>query len=574
MQISETAITTGNIAYAVNSFSNMDTEEFRGILNYNTNHFCLQRFDLGLSGKLAENWLYAASIYQNFDPGSFKLRFTPYQDRTQLYKAAITRKLGNKGTLSLQYKYSNSRRLDGVIELAPFIYVGDGSVKEVPGAPLGTSSYVPVEGRFRMLDMRTGKVSEVGINDESQNHANELMMNLDYTFDNGLQWKLSAKGISSYNSYLWIGAPTIKKVTDGIEEGSGNDTDADIYYYNGTNDRFTGMKQNRMLYFHYGNVDFYMLTSELLKKSGSHQWRVGLNQWYYNVIYWSNTTRYDQEATGSPRLLSHITDAGSTSQITDYAYNYGGSEFYDGSENKLALYVTDNWDITDRFNLYLGGRAEYYKYKGKSLPYERFENFHIGTTIPGTTETVQPVSFKGNYFNYALTAALTYRLNDYLGFTVDGMMNTRHPRIEDYATPDYPSTKQTMIKLGRAGLFFNNDWLSVTSLVSYIGKDNNRTVVNISYPDAGKNETKATTFNYDIKTIGWTTDTVLQPFRNFNLHFLFTYQKPTYKKFETDVVFSDGTVKSINATGNNVTEIPEVLIEIDPSYTIAGKINI
>lgn len=355
MQISETAITTGNIAYAVNSFSNMGTEEFRGILNYNTNHFGLQRFDLGLSGKLSENWLYAASIYQNFDPGSFKLRFTPYQDRTQLYKAAVTRKLGNKGTLSLQYKYSNSRRLDGVTELAPFIYVGDGSVKEVPGAPLGTSSYVPVEGRFRMLDMRTGKVSEVGINDESQNHANELMMNLDYTFDNGLQWKLSAKGISSYNSYLWIGAPTIKKVTDGIEEGSGNDTDADIYYYNGTNDRFTGMKQNRMLYFHYRNVDSYMLTSELLKKSGSHQWRVGLNQWYYNVIYWSNTTRYDQEATGSPRLLSHTTDAGSTSQVTDYTYNYGGSEFYDGSENKLALYVTDNWDITDRFNLYVGG---------------------------------------------------------------------------------------------------------------------------------------------------------------------------------------------------------------------------
>lgn len=574
MQINETAIATGNIAYAVNSFSNMGTENFQGILNYNTNHFGLQRFDLGMSGAINKDWQFAGSIYQNFDPGNFKLRYTNYVDKTQLYKAAITRKLGERGTISLQYKYSNSRRLEQIVEMAPFIYVGDGSVKEIPGFSLGTSSYSPIEGRYTTMDIRNGRTSEVGLNDESQNHGNELMLNMDYTFSNGLQWKFNAKIMKSYNSYVWVGAPSINKVNNGIEEGTEEDPNANIYYINGTDKRFSGMKQNRIASFHYGNIKSGMLTSELYKTIANHKLRLGLNQWYYSAKYWSNTIRFDHDVTNYPTMLSHTEGQTPSYRLTNYAFNYGGSEYYDGNENKLAMYLTDNWDITDKLNIYLGARAEYYRYRGKSLPYARFNNFHIGATNPETNEKIIPVDFKGDYFNYALAATGTYRLTNNLGLTIDGTMVTRRPRLEDYATPDYPSTAQTVIKLGRAGIFFNNDWINLTSLVSYIGKTNNRTVVNISHPTPGNSETMASAFNYDIKTIGWTTDGVIHPFKNFNLHFLFTYQKPTYEKFETTVTFSDGKSSSINATGNNVTEIPEILIEIDPSYTIADRLNI
>lgn len=571
MQINETAIATGNIAYAVNSVSNRGTDNFQGLFNYNTNHYGLQRFDLGTSGAISKDWLFAGSIYQNFDPGNFKLRFTNYVDQTQLYKAAITRKLGDSGQISLQYKYSNSRRLEQVVEMAPFIYVGDGSVKEVPGFSLGTSSYVPIDGRFQTLDMRSGKVSDVGVNDESQNRGNELMLNMNYTFENSLEWKFNAKIMKSHNSYLWIGAPSINKVNNGFEEGTESDPDAYIYYLNGTNERFTGMKQNRIISFHYGDIKSAMITSELYKTISDHKLRLGFNEWYYNVIYWSNTIRFDHDVKEYPTLLSHEEKG---KQVVNYAMNHGGNEYYDGNENKLALYMTDNWDITDKFNIYLGARAEYYRYRGKNLPYKRFDNFHIGAINPENGKKIEPLDFKGDYLNYAFAVTGTYHLTDNLGLTADGTMVTRRPRLEDYATPDYPSTKQTQIILGRAGIFFNNDWISLTSLISYIGKTNNRTVVNISHPNPGNSETMASAFNYDIKTIGWTTDAVLNPIKDFNLHFLFTYQKPTYEKFETTVTFSDGTSKSINATGNNVTEIPEVLIEIDPSYLIANKINI
>ena len=65
-----------------------------------------------------------------------------------------------------------------------------------------------------------------------------------------------------------------------------------------------------------------------------------------------------------------------------------------------------------------------------------------------------------------------------------------------------------------------------------------------------------------------------RPFKGFNFHFLFTYQSPTYKKYETSVTFKDGTVGEIDATGNIVTEIPKVLVELDPSYNITNDLRV
>lgn len=71
MNPSESAITTGNIAYSVNTFSKLGQKEFKGVLNYHTNHFGWQNVDMNVSGGIGDRWLYTASVYQNFDPGSF-----------------------------------------------------------------------------------------------------------------------------------------------------------------------------------------------------------------------------------------------------------------------------------------------------------------------------------------------------------------------------------------------------------------------------------------------------------------------------------------------------------------------
>ena len=157
MTPSESAILTGNVAYSVSSFSKLGQKDFRGVLNYKTNHFGWQNFDLNVSGGIGDKWLYTASMYQNFDPGSFDPQFTDYSDRTQLYHAGLTR-LFRKGKLTLKYKFAKSQALGSMINAAPFIYVGDGSVKELPGFKLGTSSYAPAGGTFTYMDILDGRM--------------------------------------------------------------------------------------------------------------------------------------------------------------------------------------------------------------------------------------------------------------------------------------------------------------------------------------------------------------------------------------------------------------------------------
>jgi len=172
--------------------------------------------------------------------------------------------------------------------------------------------------------------------------------------------------------------------------------------------------------------------------------------------------------------------------------------------------------------------------------------------------------------NYDLSAAATYKVNPNFGLTGDFTYIVQHPRFENFSPATLPNTDKVIVPLGRAGVYYNNSWLSLTSLFSYISKTNNNTTLNLQH----NGEIKAAPLTYDIQTLGWTTDIVATPLQGFNIHLLFTYQRPTYKKFETEVVFSDGHRDGINATGNIVAEIPQYIVEIDPSYMISPKVRL
>lgn len=166
MSPSESAIRTGNIAYSVNSFSKLGQKEFKGVLNYRANHFGMQQFDLNVTGGIGDKWLYSGSVYQNFDPGSFDAKFDEYADRMQMYRAGLTRLFNdNKGKITLQYKYAYSRNTGNELNAAPFIYTGDGSIKEIPGFEPGLASYGPTSGEIEYMDVMDGKMKKANLRD-------------------------------------------------------------------------------------------------------------------------------------------------------------------------------------------------------------------------------------------------------------------------------------------------------------------------------------------------------------------------------------------------------------------------
>ena len=585
LKISETAITTGNIGYAVNSFTQLGQKGFHGTLNYKSNHFGMQEFSLNLNGDIAKDWYYSGSIYQDFDPGTFKIKSTPFQDRTQIYKFALTKKYNdNRGELTAIYHYSNSHPVYMyATQSAPFIYVGDGSVKEFGKFALGTTSYLPMDNEMMYRDMRTGEVKKTNLYDAVQNKGSEFTLMNSYTWDNGLNWRTIMKYDHSTGSCVYQTPMSLDQNEAGIN-----------YLYetaDGSMKPYTGeYVQSRMSCLNRGFIDSFMFTTELSRHTGNSTWRLGLNEWYYDIDYASATTMYDQsvptDGSYPVRLYNadYATYAGRAYAGNGYYYDFNknASEYYKGHENKLALYFTHDWDVTDKLNLYYGARLEYQALRGDNAAVKnadgeyvgRFANYYLGATAPDGTK-IAPTAMSYDWLNYALTAAATYKLTKAFGFTGDFTYITQHPKIENFAPATLPNTDKISVPLGRAGIYYNNEWLSLTSLFSYISKTNNNSTLNLQHKtSAGQTEIMAAPLTYDIQTLGWTTDVVTRPFKGFDLHFLFTYQKPTYKKYETSVTFSDGYVGEINATGNIVAEIPQVIVEIDPSYMITKGLKI
>ena len=355
LKISETAITTGTVGYAVNSHTQLGTQKFRGKLNYNTNHFGKQQIDLNISGNAGKGWFYSGSIYQDFDPGTFKLRFASNQDRTQIYKAAITKRYNqDRGELSVIYHYSNSRWPSNAATNAPFMYVGDGSVKEIPGFKLGTSSYLPTTGEMVYMDMRSGELKKTNLYDASLNKGNQISLHHAYKWDNGLKWIVNAKYDHALGSYVYQTPMSLEKKTS--EDGySLKDLEGNLTPYE-------GYVQSRMSCLNRGNIDETFLTSELSREYKNGTWRIGLNQWHYKIDYASNTTMYDHTVEEYP---SRLMKEGYTDGVY-YDFNKNASEYYKGYENKLALYFTHDWDINDKINVYYGARFEYQKMHGQN----------------------------------------------------------------------------------------------------------------------------------------------------------------------------------------------------------------
>ncbi len=579
MTPSESAIATGNIAYAVSSFSELGQKEFKGKLNYKANHFGMQNLDLNLSGGIGDNWLYTASMYQNFDPGSFKLRFTDYADRTQLYHFGITRILNDgKGRISLLYKYSNSKNPGNFANAAPFIYSGDGSIKKIDGFDPGMDSYVQRQGSFQYLNTKSGKMETWNMSDGSENHANEIALISQYQFDNGWLWKFNAKYMNAPRAnYVDYGGSTISQVSeaDGYQLSDGS--------------AYSGYIEGRRTWLHVGKVSNALLTTEISKQLNNHKLMIGLNEWYYHLNYYSSSFQWAGTVEAYPRTLSQMYvnpfDPTQTARRSEtFGYNELSPEYTKGSENKLALYFTDEWKVSPKFKVFYGGRLEYYRMSAEQISTPRFSGFHMGNyntyataaadgSVVATEHSIEAKNVTKDKLNYAATLQLTYNLTRQFGLTADATIATRFPRISEYAGtgPTEEQYKRVTIPLIRGGIFYKNDWIDLSSMVTYISKSNNIDQQNLTKP--GTTEGKTVLLIYNIQTLGWTTSAEINPFKNFHMHALFTYQKPVYKNYNASVTFSDGQSMGVNANNMIVKEIPQVLIELDPKYDITKNLN-
>lgn len=561
LDLGQTAINVGDVGFSVSTFDNLGTDVFQGRGSLNSNHFGLLRGDINLSGPIGRyGTKFTAGAYVSFDPGTFRpseiTRY--YADRAQLYKAGLTQDYTTgwgTGAVTLFYKYAN---VAGLTQLySPYIYGEGGKISELDNFRIGRDSYMERSGKAMMLDVFTEQYVERDIIDDYKTTSHTLDLIWNHTLNQGLK----INGIVRYHAsksghYL------------PIMTGVNGATAGEYMYTDGT--PYTGDYVQNVMLLNSRRTPIKTLsaTFDVGKTTGNHEWRVGLNQWYYDVDKFATESAfYVQEVAPNPRILipaqqglrkyfggimqPRVEHGGMTGQNSTM-------EYHDGSENKTALFATDRWNITDVLTLDLGARFEYQNLRGY------YQDRDLGITNLNGPKT----RIKKDWLNMAFMASAIYKITSGFGVLGEVTYNEQAGHLENYNIGTDPNIKKSRIPGAVIGLYYNHPIVSVVSKATYIQRDEYRATVNFTHPET--NLVARVPVQYDIQTFGWTTDVVATPFRNFNLHFLLTFQSPKYRNYTGTAQFDDGSAVDFNYNGKIVNGISKVLIEIDPSYTWRG----
>lgn len=537
LDLGQTAINIGDVGFSVGTSNNLGTDKFGGNVAISSNHFGLLNGSANISGPLSKNGLkYSVGAFINYDPGTYKVSKNNinryFNDKTQMYKAALTQDYkfeGGSGSISGFYKYVNSESMT-MQQYAPYQYHLDGSVSELDGFKIGSDNYMATQ-KFTVRDAQTGQLVERDAMKDygSRSHTFDLIGK--NKLDNGLNVNYIVR-YHQAKSGMYLPIMTgISKQAYTDQNGNAKD----------------GYVQGVMALAS-GKTPIKSLTSlfEVGKKTERHDWKIGLNQWLYSIDkFTTEGTRYSQTVEANPQKIPN-------SEIYDI------NEYHNGSENKTALFVSDKWDISDLFTLNLGARLEYQNLRGDYIDNE----VNKGSTLPYLQR--EKTKINKDWLNKAFMASGVYKMTKRFGLLGEVTYNEQAGHLENYSAGNNPNIKKSKIPGAGFGLFYNHSLFSLVSKATYIKRDEYRSTVNFT---SSQGTVARPTVSYDIETIGWTTDMVASPFKNFNLHLLLTLQSPMYKNYSGTVYFGGGeTPVQYNFSDNTVTGVSKVLIEIDPSY--------
>lgn len=549
----ETAMRYGEINNFVDSYNRGGSKDFQGSIQYTYGTYGQHKIDLNISGPLGKGWGYSLSTYQNFDPGSNHNVTPVLQNRHQFYKGVLSHNfLNGKGKMAFTYQYVDY--LTYRENYGPFVFVGDGSVKEMEGFRLGQDSYRPEISSFKFLDFMTGQMRTMTFDEGNTDKTHHATFTLDYDLGHGTH--LDVRSRFKTGDYLG-GAGSLM----GIKK-----VGADNGYTLLDGSAYTGNVQDRNI-LHFDSFETsWMNNAELQFTRGNHSLRTGFDYHFNHGGTVNSSVNFAHEAKANPNLLLF-------NGQTFYNYNTGG-EYYDGYEHKAAAYVKDEWQINRGTNLTAFVRAEFLGIHGtaaNNLNGETVNNRYPGFNLTlGKTNT-----FKQNYLNGSFGLDFNSKLVGGLSAKAQAIFTRVHNTIFDYGGFYDPNTNPTDTKFAQGGFAYTGKGFNIVSQLVYISQSNYNTRSQFQhalqkeiagYP-IGFVESVTMPVTYGIESLGWTTDAIFTPFQGFNLHMQFTIRDPKYKDFRFTPTFSDGVTEEYDFSDKNVTNLHKVEVSVDPSYT-------
>lgn len=561
-----------------------DTPE--GIFKYTTGNYGLNRADFWYGTPVGDGWKFGVGGFYRVDNGIRDPGFDANKGGQIRMNIA---KDFEHGSFSADIKH-----MDDNVALylgIPMRTNANGDIRAVPGINGNSGTLAGPETEHAQMKEADGGLYD--FDNSTGTHVKRDQLTLKFNHDLGADWKLAESmrysdtktqrngmfpnALSSADSFLtsasnlmaW--APYLPAGTAGLQ----------LRYVDNPSQVFDNKTQNGNGLVVIGGLRGVTMPLQefdndlrLLRKfdvgGQSHDVTIG----YYRAHFNQGFSRYSSSVLLDARDQAHLLDlvaVGADGQplgtITDngfYSYGYEW-ENANGSSTTNALYLSDEWQVTDALRIDGGVRWEHVNTKGWV---ELKQNVNLGTfpTSSMKTGTGQIVDYDHGFHKLGWTLGANYQFSDRSGMFARWTPTFRLPNLSTYITNATATPLIQTMKLGEVGYKFTDRWLDFYATAFYTKYDD---VGFSNYVfDPNNNTSVAQTGYASTKTKGLELETTWFPVDWFDVQVTATYQSPKYEGLRyTDKDSSGGPVLR-NYTGNQLIRVPKMSYRVVPGVNL------
>jgi outer membrane receptor protein involved in Fe transport len=563
-----------------------------GLFKYTVGDYGLNRADFWYGTPVGSGWKLGVGGFYRKDSGIRDPGFDANkggQIRVNLSKDF------EHGRFSVDYKH-----MDDNVALylgIPMRTYPNGKIKAVPGFDGNFGTLAGPETEHVM--MKEGNGSLYDFDNSLGTHVKRDQLTLKFDYDLGADWKLaesmryddtktqrngmfpntlmSATSFltSSANRTAW--APYLPAGTAGVQ----------LRYVDNPSQVFNNQNQNGNGLMVIGGlrgvtmpVQEFINDTRLLRKfeigGQTHDISLGYYYAHFNQGFsrYSSTVLLDVQdnakllnlvavdANGNP--LRTLTDNG----IYHYGYEW---ENANGSSATNALYLSDEWQVTDALRIDGGVRQEHVNTRGWV---ELKQTLNQGTlpTSSISAGTGKTVSYDHSFNKLGWTLGTNYQFSEQSGVFARWTSAFRLPNLSSYITNATATPIIQTMKLGEAGYKFSNRWLDLYATAFYTKYDN---VGFSNYVFDPNNNTSTVQQGYaTTKTTGLELESTWFPVSWFDVQVTATVEDPQYKGLSYTDKTSTGPVLR-NYTGNQLIRVPKTSFRVVPGLNLLdGKLRL
>lgn len=545
LSLIESLIYTGEIAIVSESRAKLGNNEPSGAFTGGFSSNGLLKFDGMVSGPLnKKNWFFSTGAYLFYDPTNVNAPFRRFVDQKQIFQFNVSKRW-KRSSMDILSRFSLSGdNEDRGYSQAPFVYKGNGSIAPYNGFKIGYDCYLPSDDKIIYRDVVSGDMKRGQLGDMDRRRILDFYL------------RYNRKDLGAWNLNTCYHLCYMPESTAALL-GLSSIVDAGGAFTTSGGEEFRGPVQNRQGSAISMRTFDNELRCELERAFPSHELKSGIDLMYGKQYYAASTFLFAHAVEASPRRL--LKDGES-------CWNFNANaQYLDAVRLNATLYALDMWQASNDIRLRTGLRLRPIMNSMDCAPYDKETGFNrrSGGQFYLGADNCRIETRRLTGCDFAFTEEFTWHVAGRLFFNAEGFYSMTNKNTTYFKGANIPSVKPIGNAYARAGLSYDNAWMDITWLFSYITNWNAAQLLDVTNSSTG--ESIPWTAQYGIRTPGMTLDGNLYS-GGFKLHFRATYQDPRYKKYRNEFVFSDG-IKVIDYTGKFATGISQFLAELDPSFS-------